>query len=137
LLSISYDRLFHCLFRSSLTQPPAKKIQPTNTPLQIDVRDLAFAHLAALSTAAAANQRFLIGGLPYSSQLAVDVLKTIPELKGRLPKDPETAETVPVVRMGDVDEWNRKLGLKLRTAQETFEDGARKLLELEEKLGKK
>lgn len=79
----------------------------------------------------------MIGGRPYSSQRAVDALKNIPELNGRLPKDPETPETVLEVRMGDVQEWNRKLGLQPRTEAETFGDTAGRLLELEKKLGGK
>ncbi len=37
--------------------------------------------------------------------------------------------------MGDVESWNAKLGLKIRTPEETFGDAARRILELEEKLG--
>jgi hypothetical protein len=37
--------------------------------------------------------------------------------------------------MGDVDSWNEKLGLKLRTPQETFGDAARRMLELEREFG--
>jgi hypothetical protein len=80
-----------------------------------------------------ANSRFLIGGLPYSSQLAVDCLKNVPELAGRLPKDND--EVPPKIQMGDVESWNEKLGLKVRTPQETFGDAARRLLELERGFG--
>jgi hypothetical protein len=102
--------------------------------MQIDVRDLAHAHILSLTTPAVHNKRFLIGGLPYSSQLAVDCLKTIPELAGRLPRDSD--EAPPKVQMGDVESWNEKLGIKLRTPQETFEDAARRLLVLEGELGR-
>jgi len=102
--------------------------------MQIDVRDLAHAHILSLTTPSVANSRFLIGGLPYSSQLAVDSLKSIPELAGRLPKDND--EVPPKVQMGDVESWNEKLGLKLSTPQETFGDAARRLLVLEAEFGK-
>jgi hypothetical protein len=78
-----------------------------------------------------ANKRFLVGGKQYYSQLAADALKTVPELKGRLPKDND--EVPRKVVFGDVDEWNEKLGLTLRTAEETFGDAARRILELEKK----
>jgi hypothetical protein len=39
--------------------------------------------------------------------------------------------------MGDVQEWNRKVGLQPRTAVETFGDAARRLLELEKQFGRK
>jgi hypothetical protein len=61
--------------------------------------------------------------------LAVDALKTVPELKDRLPKDND--EVVPVPKFSDVAEWNKKLGLKLRTPEETFGDAAREILRLE------
>jgi hypothetical protein len=51
-------------------------------------------------------------------------------LAGRLPKDND--EVPPKVQMGDVESWNEKLGLKLRTPQETFGDAAKRLLVLEE-----
>ena len=78
-----------------------------------------------------ANKRFLVGGKQYFSQLAVDALKTVPELKGRLPKDSD--EVPRKVVFSDVEEWNEKLGLKLRTPEETFGDAARRILELEKK----
>jgi len=64
----------------------------------------------------------------------VDCLKAIPELAGRLPKDND--EIPPKVQMGDVESWNEKLGLKLRTPQETFGDAARRMLELEREFGR-
>jgi hypothetical protein len=80
------------------------------------------------------NQRLVVGGLPYSSQIAVDALKKVPELEGRLPRDGD--EVVKEVRFGDVEMWNEKLGLKLRSAEETFGDAARRILELERMLGR-
>jgi hypothetical protein len=76
----------------------------------------------------------MVGGAQYSSQLAVDALKTLPELDGRLPKDGD--EVPKVLKAKDVGEWNEKLGLKLRTAQETFGDAAKRILELEKSLSK-
>jgi hypothetical protein len=129
---------FGSYVRSPLCPSPAKtgnkkKQQLTSNPTQIDVRDLAHAHILALTTPSVANKRFLIGGLPYSSQLAVDCLKRVPELAGRLPKDND--EVPPRVQMGDVEGWNEKLGLRLRTPEETFGDAARRLLELEGEFG--
>lgn len=95
------------------------------------MRDLAWSHVKSLTTPALFNQRFCVGGAAFSTQSAVNALKTLPELEGRLPKDND--EVTPVVKFGDVKEWNEKLGLKVRTAEETFGDAARKLLELEKK----
>jgi nucleoside-diphosphate-sugar epimerase len=125
--------VFYALFNGSLDVVP-----PTSFASYVDVRDLAAAHIRALTTPAVANRRFLVGGHPYSSGLAVGVLRGMPELKGRkLPGDPETVEVVPKVNLGDVEEWNEKLGLKPRSAEETFGDAARRILELEEKFAQK
>jgi hypothetical protein len=75
----------------------------------------------------------LVGGKKFSSQLAINVLKGIPELKGRLPRD--SGEVEREVGFWDVEEWNGKLDLVPRSAEETFGDAARRLLELEKKLG--
>jgi hypothetical protein len=67
-----------------------------------------------------------VGGKKYSSQIAVNALKLVPELKGRLPRDGDEVEKS--ARFEDVEEWNAKLGLKLRTTEETFGDAARRIL---------
>ena len=86
-----------------------------------------------MTTPAVFNQRLVVGGLSYSSQLAVDTLKKIPEVASRLPKDGD--EVPRIVKFADVQKWNEALGLKLRTAEETFGDAARRILELEKSLG--
>ena len=78
------------------------------------------------------NKRFIVGGKSYSSQLAVNALKTVPELEGRLPKDND--EVTPVPKFSDVKDWNKKLGLELRTPEETFGDAAKEILRLEKTL---
>ncbi|KAH8821926.1 hypothetical protein F5884DRAFT_817204 [Xylogone sp. PMI_703] len=105
---------------------------PTPFPAYIDVRDLAAAHIRSLTVPAVANSRLLVGGNHYSSQLAIDALKSVPELKGRLPQD--KSEPSPTLKLGDVLEWNKKLDLRLRTPEETFGDAARKLLALEKQM---
>ncbi|CZT13810.1 related to flavonol reductase/cinnamoyl-CoA reductase [Rhynchosporium graminicola] len=116
----------------SLFNGTYETVPDTSFPSYIDVRDLAAAHILALTLPTVANKRFLVGGNKYSSQIAVDALKTLPELKDRLPKDGNEAEKP--LRMDDVLRWNEKLGLKPRTALQTFGDAARRLLELEKSL---
>jgi hypothetical protein len=55
------------------------------------------------------------------------------ELEGRLPKDGDWPDKN--ITFGDVEDWNKKLGLKIRTEFETFGDTAKRLLELEKELG--
>jgi hypothetical protein len=97
--------------------------------MKIDARDLATAHIKSLTTSAVFNKRLIVGGLSYSSQLAVNALKNVPELAARLPKDND--EKPPAPKFGDVKEWNEKLGLELRTPNQTFGDSAKRILELE------
>jgi len=73
-----------------------------------------------------------VGGNKYSSQIAVNALKLLPELERRLPKDGDEVEKT--VKFSDVEEWNEKLGLKVRTPEETFGDAAKKILALEKEL---
>ncbi|CAG8979483.1 hypothetical protein HYALB_00012083 [Hymenoscyphus albidus] len=125
---INYSNdVFYGLFNGS-----NEVISGTSFPSYIDVRDLAIAHIKSLTTPAVANQRLIVGGKKYSSQFAVDALKTVKELEGRLPSDGDEVERE--VNFGDVEEWNVKLGLMPRSEVETFGDAARRILELEELL---
>jgi hypothetical protein len=99
----------------------------------VDARDAALAHVRALTTRAAANKRFLIGAAHFSSTFAVDTLKSLPELAHRLPKGPADEE-IRTIKL-DVSETDRVFGIKYRTAEETFHDTARRLLELEQQIG--
>jgi nucleoside-diphosphate-sugar epimerase len=113
------------------------EIPPTSFPSYIDVRDLAAAHVRALTEPQAANKRFLIGGekLTYTDivrTLAELAESEIPELQGRLPAESGENEKVVFAKV-EADEGNRVLGLEgtLRTKTETFGDAARKILVLE------
>ncbi|KAJ5875611.1 NAD(P)-binding protein [Penicillium subrubescens] len=128
------SNVFHSLWNNTYSEVP-----PTTFPSYIDVRDLAAAHLRALSNPEAANRRFLLGGekLTYT-----DIVKTlaelsqsdIPQLEGRLPAESGEDENVVFARI-DVAEGNRILGLegKLRSKKTTFGDAAKRILELEQK----
>ncbi|KAG4437215.1 hypothetical protein IFR05_007304 [Cadophora sp. M221] len=125
LKKINYSSdVFYSLFNGTYEVVP-----DTSFPSYIDVRDLATAHILSLAVPAVANKRFMVGGNKYSSQIAVDALKTVPELEGRLPKDGSEADKS--LKSDDVLEWNEKLGLKPRTPVQTFGEAAKRLLELE------
>jgi len=101
---------------------------------QIDARDLALAHVRALTTPAAANKRFLIGGFSYSSAAVISSLRnTVPELVARLPSRPAEKEDTRVIKM-DVSEAEEVFKIKYRSAEETFRDIALRLMELEKQL---
>lgn len=100
-------------------------------PSYIDVRDLATAHVRALTTPEAANRRFLIGGAPLSATLIVETLaKVVPEVKDRLPKDTGKDKEVAYPRIR-AEDGNEILKMKFRTIEDTIGDLARKVLELE------
>jgi nucleoside-diphosphate-sugar epimerase len=104
----------------------------------IDARDLAIAHVRSLTVPKAANKRFLIGGKQATSSLIMKTLQGLVEkgqlleLKGRLPKDNGKDVDLSLVRM-DAKEGNEVLRLELRSAEETFGDFARRVLELEKR----
>jgi len=129
--------VFYSLFNGSNSSVP-----PTSFPSYIDVRDLAYAHVKALTTPEAANKRFLIGGAKMTYSAIVDTLRKlseseIPELKGRLPEPSDEAEKVTFARI-EAEDGNRVVGLegRLRTMEQTFGDAAKRILELEKKFGK-
>ncbi|KAI7495926.1 hypothetical protein KC367_g7070 [Hortaea werneckii] len=107
-------------------------------PSYVDVRDLATAHVRALSSADAVNRRLLIGALELSSSLILGSLKnfakasSVPGLEGRLPEDTgnDNKSRLALPRF-NVSEGNKVLGLELRSAKETFGDVAKKIIELE------
>jgi hypothetical protein len=93
---------------------------------------LADAHIIALTTPAAANKRFLIGGAQrFTHTTAVHTIKQLPEIAGRCPKD---SGEDPLVFQADTAETDRILGMKYRSKEETFLDTARRILELEKQL---
>ncbi|KAI7244519.1 hypothetical protein KC343_g649 [Hortaea werneckii] len=106
-------------------------------PTYVDVRDLATAHVRALSSAGAVNQRFLIGAPELSSSLILGSLESfaknsMPELEARLPKDTGRDDNTHLsLPRFNVNEGNETLSLNLRSAEETFGDVAKKIMELE------
>lgn len=70
-------------------------------------------------------------GNPISFVKIVHILRRLPELEGRLPKDSEDNIIYP--RM-EIESANKAFGMKYRSAEDTFFDQAKKILELEKKL---
>nr|POE86975.1 nadph-dependent methylglyoxal reductase gre2 [Quercus suber] len=107
-------------------------------PSYIDVRDLATAHVRALTSGGAADKRFLIGAAELTSSLILNTLEglaeknIVPELKGRLPKDTgKDRETRLLLPRFNVDEGNEILGLAIRSVEETLGDCVTKIIKLE------
>ncbi|MCJ1416021.1 hypothetical protein MMC32_002356 [Xylographa parallela] len=114
--------VFYSLFNGTFAQTPLDFY-----PSYIDVRDLVAMHLACVTTPAAANKRFLLGK-DFSNQRIVDILKTLPETKARVPSD---SGHVPLFFQLDTEETDRVLRVQYHSLEETVLDSARKILELE------
>ncbi len=105
-------------------------IPATTFTSYIDVRDLAEAHVKALTEPKAANKRFTIGGAKMTYTALVHALAKVPELKGRLPVDSGEDENVTPADIR-AEEGNSALNMTFRSLEETMADTARRLLELE------
>ena len=70
-----------------------------------------------------------MGSAHFSSTFAVDTLRSLPEVVDRLPTDP-VDEEIRTIKL-DTSELDQVFRIKYRTAEETFHDTARRLLELE------
>ena len=98
---------------------------------------MADAHIKALTTPAAANKRFLIGGAQrFTLTTAVHVVKDLPEIADRSPKDSGEDPPVFEAETAETAETDGILGMKYRRMEETFLDTAKKILELEKQLKK-
>jgi nucleoside-diphosphate-sugar epimerase len=106
-------------------------VPATTFPSYIDVRDLATAHVRALTEAKVANKRLNVGGLSVTYTAMAHALAKVPELKGRVAADSGEDRNVTPAHI-QADWTNEVLGLKLRTLDETMADAARRILELEQ-----
>jgi nucleoside-diphosphate-sugar epimerase len=105
-------------------------VPPTTFPSYIDVRDLADAHVKALTNPAVQNKRLPISGRSVTYTALVHALSKVPELAGRLPGESgEDANVVPAAI--DAEEANKALDMTFRTLEETMADTAKKILEIE------
>ena len=95
-------------------------------------QDVAEAHVLALDNPEAANQRFILAAALADSQKIADILRAVvPGANERVPKGTPGKSTFPADQWSaDNSKVQRVLGLKFRSAEETFGDSGRQLLEL-------
>lgn len=105
-------------------------VPPTAFPSYIDARDLADAHVKALTEPKVANRRLTIGGRPVTFTAIAHVLAKIPELSGRVSADSGEDLKVTLANI-DAEEGNTSLSMTFRTFEETITDTAKEILELE------
>ncbi|OCK76200.1 NAD(P)-binding protein [Lepidopterella palustris CBS 459.81] len=112
---------------------PKTEMPPNGLHLYVDVRDIAKAHLLAMTTPSAGNTRFLVTAGTVTSQQIADILRSeLPETLSRTPKGvpgsnglPETAFTA------DASPAEKVLGMRWTPMKETFAELGKQLLEIE------
>jgi nucleoside-diphosphate-sugar epimerase len=119
----------------SPTTKPTDPVPDNNLFSFVDVRDVAEAHLRAYDVPEASNQRFFVSKGYFQYQQFVDALREhIPEIRDRVPVgNPKTGVVHSDVYNVNVSKSEKVLGLKYHSLEETIADGARSLLELENK----
>jgi nucleoside-diphosphate-sugar epimerase len=110
------------------------EIPPTSFPSFVDVRDLADAHVKALTAPGARDKRLLVDGKGMTYTGLVRALGKVGELEGRLPRESGEDKKVVMARI-EAEGDNAVLGMRFRTLEETMRDTAGRLLELERAFG--
>ncbi|EXJ57930.1 dihydroflavonol-4-reductase [Cladophialophora yegresii CBS 114405] len=93
---------------------------PVGSPMHVDVRDLALAHVLAIENPEAANQRFLVAAQLATEKELRDIIENnFPEIRGKL-RD-EVTDTLPPWSIDNSKSVN-VLGLKYRPLEDTIVD---------------
>lgn len=115
-----------------------KEVQPSGVHLWIDVRDLALAHVLAVTVPGAGGHRFFtLADGTYSNQEICDFLrKNFPEIRDRVPEGkPGNGLGLKPGEyfVGDNSKSKKILGITYRGLEESIVDTAKSILELEKK----
>ncbi|ETI27330.1 hypothetical protein G647_09520 [Cladophialophora carrionii CBS 160.54] len=98
---------------------------PVGSPMHVDVRDLALAHVLAIENPKAANQRFLMAAQLATEKELRDIMeKNFPEIRGKL-RD-EVTDTLPPWSIDNSKSINM-LGVKYRPLEDTVVDTVKSL----------
>ncbi|KAH0551576.1 hypothetical protein GP486_007205 [Trichoglossum hirsutum] len=110
-------------------------LPPNGFHLYTDVRDLAYGHVQAALLPEASNRRFIFSRGQISSQEISDILrKNIPELAERTPiGKPGTSSLHERAYDADSTPARDVLGVEFRSAESTFVELAKQLLEIEKR----
>lgn len=102
-----------------------QKSGPVGSPMHVDVRDLALAHVLAIEKPEAANQRFFMAAQIASEKELREIMeKNFPEIRGNLKDEVTTA--VPAYGIDNSKSIN-VLGIKYRPLEETIVDTVKSL----------
>ncbi|KAF8610163.1 ketoreductase [Ceratobasidium sp. AG-I] len=112
-----------------------KAAVPMSGYVWVDVRDIALAHVLAIESPAAANQRYLVAAGKYAPQQVIDYIwKTYPVRaaeKGISKGSPGKLWPEGGVFTVDMEKSAKDLGIKYRSLEETLRDTFTRLEELE------
>lgn len=108
-----------------------KTIPPLRVPLWVDVRNVALAHVLALEKEAAKNQRyFLVAGSFSFKEITDYLLKTFPELKGKVPTELTAPEPTAAELFGaDHSKSVKDLGIEYIGLEQTIYDLGKQLVD--------
>ncbi|CAO1635946.1 unnamed protein product [Parajaminaea phylloscopi] len=112
----------------------AEQMPEDRLPLFCHARDVADAHVRAIANKEAHGKRFLLCGGKFNWTMAVQhIAQTRPELKSRLPRGWENAESKPVSQYASLDTKPAEqiLGMQFKQWQQTLDESLDSLLELE------
>jgi nucleoside-diphosphate-sugar epimerase len=128
-LNESNARIYNLFINTSSSEP----LPPNGMHIYADVRDLAEAHLKAVTVPEAGGHRFVVFNSQVSSQDISDLLRTkIPELKDRTPIGvPGGNKLDPNAYTCSSELAKRVLGISFRGLEESFVDLAKQLLVVE------
>ena len=130
-LNESNGRIYNLFINTTKDAP----LPPNGMHVYTDVREIALAHIKAVTVPEASNKRFVICAGQISSQEISDMLrKNVPELEERTPigvlggnkLDPNSYDCSAALA-------EKVLGLKFRSKEETFVELAKQLLVLEKR----
>ncbi|CAF1449979.1 unnamed protein product, partial [Didymodactylos carnosus] len=121
---------------SLVTSGKDAKIPDVRTPFWVDVRDVAYTHVAALEAATNTNERYLIAAGSWSNQEIVDIVhesKIIPQsIKDSAPVGTK-GQQLPIHYTIDSSTAQKNLGTTYIPLKKTVEDLILQLVELQQK----
>ncbi|KAE9366223.1 NAD(P)-binding protein [Stipitochalara longipes BDJ] len=125
----SNARLYNNFINSKKDAP----LPPNGVHMYVDVRDLAIAHVKAITTPEAGGQRIIVSSKEISSQQISDILrKNFTELEERTPIGKPGTDSLPEGAYTVSNEKAKKLlGLEFRSDEECFVELGGQLLEIE------
>jgi nucleoside-diphosphate-sugar epimerase len=105
------------------------ELPPSGSYTWVDVRDIALAHVKAIESAEAQNQRFFVVAGYFSNKKILDAIaKSYPELESKLPPKDSPDDTPSDIYGVDNSKSVKVLGMKYRPFDQAIADAVKSLL---------